>query len=571
MRHFLLIAAVGLLLSSGGQVTAAVQDEIIPEALANRCGLTRMWVSQAQVNRGQGKLQAVLFCDGQVYRKAEKGTDQDKKADQAADQAKKPEKAAEEDRSDHRFVLFAQSNRATLEAIDAETGQMLWSKMIGQPSHPSLPPGACGDLVATINGCTLYVMNRYTGDILFQTTVDGAPGGGPALSTVRAYVPMVNGMLLAYRLEPVTDAAKELGKIDPHAADMTDDEKKEAKKKAEEERRQNIRIRQEYVPPLACSSTGRTLVQPLVTTQNSIEELLAWVTDRGYLYVGRVDRRSKDALEAKHRLGSQGTFSSPPAYLPPNPKVLGDSGVVYAGSSDGNVYAMQERGGEMLWKFPASDPVIDSPVVIENRIYATTELGGMFCLSADKGKQIWWAPDVLHFVAAGKNRVYASDKVGRLRILDARSGAMLDSLPTSAMPIKISNGLTDRIYLATEGGVIQCLREVEQPIPVVMNEARKPFVEEEQPKAAPKTKPKSADGDAPKVAHDRPAPKKPVAKPAVKKGKKDADVGDADADADKPAKPAKKAAAKAKAAKGKKGADADADAGGGGDNPFGGK
>ena len=526
MRHFSLVAAWGVLLSSTGQLAAALNDEIIPEAMAQRYGLTRVWVTQAQVNRGQGRLQAVVLCDG---------------------------------------ALYAQSNRATLEAIDAETGQKLWSKMIGQSGHPSLPPAASRDLVATINGSTLYVMNRYNGDILYQTAIDGAPGGGPALSSKRAYVPVVSGLVLAYRLEPLTDAAKELGKIDPRAGDMSDEEKKEAAKKAEEERRENIRIRQDYVPPLACSSTGRVLVPPVVTTQNRDEEFVTWGTDRGYLYVGRIDRRAEDAFAATYRLATNGTFSNPPAYLPPDPKVLGDSGVIFAGSSDGYVYAMGERSGEVQWKFATSDPVIDSPVVIEDRVYATTELGGMFCLNAKTGKQIWWAPDVLHFVAAGKHRVYAADKLGRLRILDARNGATLDSLPTIAMPIKLCNGQTDRIYLATEGGVIQCLREVEQVNPVAYNESRKPLPEEDQPKALPKPKSKSGEGAAPKVAHERPAPKKAAAK------KDDAGDGFAGADAadDKPVKPAKgKAAAAAKAAvKGKK--DAADDAGAGGEDPFG--
>ncbi|MEI8375110.1 MAG: PQQ-binding-like beta-propeller repeat protein [Planctomycetota bacterium] len=536
MRRFLLVTILGVLLSSAGQLTAALNNEILTEAVVQRYGLTRAWVTQAQVNRSQGRLQTIVVCDG---------------------------------------VLYAQSNRATLEAMDAETGQKLWSKMIGQPSHPSLPPSIYRDLIATINGSALYVMNRYTGDILYQTTINGAPCGGPALSSKRAYVPIVSGMILAYRLEPITDAAKELGKINPNAAEMSEDEKKEAAKKAEEERRENIRIRQGYIPPLACNSTGRALVPPVVTSQNLNEEFVTWGTDRGYLYVGRIDRRSEDTFVAerypdKHRQETRETFNSPPAYLPADPKVLGDSGVIYAGSSDGYVYAMLEHSSELLWKFATPDPVIDSPVVIEDRVYATTELGGMFCINAKTGKQIWFAPDVLHFVAAGKQRVYAADKVGCLRILDARNGTLLDSLPTSTMPIMISNGKTDRIYLATEGGTIQCLREVEQTNPVVHNESRKPPPDDEQPKVLPK-KPKSGDGGAPKVARDHVAPKKP----AAKKVKEDAggEFGDADPGLDKPEKPAKLArpakpakgkagAAKAKAgAKAKKGADADADAG----------
>lgn len=136
MRHFLLVAAAGVLLSSTGQLAAALNDEIIPEVTAQRYGLTRMWVTQAQVNRAQGRLQTLVLYEG---------------------------------------TLYAQSNRAVLEGIDAETGQKLWSKMIGQPTHPTSTPSAHRDLVATINGSTLFVMNRYTGDILYQTLVNGIP------------------------------------------------------------------------------------------------------------------------------------------------------------------------------------------------------------------------------------------------------------------------------------------------------------------------------------------------------------------------------------------------------------
>ena len=101
MRHFLLVAAVGRVVLVTGQLAAALNDEIITEATAQRYGLTRMWVTQAQVDRGPGPLQASCFTTA---------------------------------------CSTPRSNRATLEAIDAETGQKLWSKMIGQPEPPSLAP-----------------------------------------------------------------------------------------------------------------------------------------------------------------------------------------------------------------------------------------------------------------------------------------------------------------------------------------------------------------------------------------------------------------------------------------------
>ena len=141
--------------------------------------------------------------------------------------------------------------------------------------------------------------------------------------------------------------------------------------------------------------------------------------------------------------------------------------------------------------------------------------------------------------------MYAADKLGRVRILDFRTGSAIDSLPTSAMPIMVSNGQTDRIYLAAEGGTIQCLRELEQTSPMAYNESRKPPPDDDWAKPPPpKVKTRPADDGAPKVAQDRPAAKKAAAKKAVKKDDA-ADFGGDDQPAETPAKTAKKAAGKA--------------------------
>ena len=172
MRYFTWIAGFAAVSAAAGQLWAASTDEIISEAAAQRCGLTRAWVTQAQVDPAQGRLQSLVLYDG---------------------------------------TLFAQSNRATLEAIDAETGQRIWSKLIGQANYPSLRPPSAAIWRPSSMDRRLYVLNRYTGDILFETTVNGVPGGSPALSTQRAYVPMASGLIYSYRLEPDTRPGQGIG------------------------------------------------------------------------------------------------------------------------------------------------------------------------------------------------------------------------------------------------------------------------------------------------------------------------------------------------------------------------
>ena len=126
--------------------------------------------------------------------------------------------------------------------------------------------------------------------------------------------------------------------------------------------------------------------------------------------------------------------------------------------------------------------------MIEDRVYVSAQLGGMHCLAVKTGKDLWFAPDVFQFVAASKARVYATDRLGRLVVLDAQSGARLDAIATENAPIKLLNTDTDRIYLADETGLIQCLHEVEQSEPIVHGKDRKQAAAEAEEKPVVKQK-----------------------------------------------------------------------------------
>ena len=452
---------------------------LLTEPEAARHGLVRPWITQMGFDSARGRL-----CDLILY----EGT------------------------------LYAQTDRATIHAIDAETGKMLWSKQVGRPNHPSLTPSASHDFLAVVNGSRLYVVNRLNGDLLYEREVEGAPGAGAALSAKRAYVPMVDGMVVAYRLEPEVNAKVESAKAKEEVA--TDEAPQ-----SEADRRQETRLRQEATPPLFCRSYGRALVQPLVTRETAEEEYVTWPTDRGYLNVGHINRVEEKYLELKYRLATEAPIVTRPAYLPPDPTVVGDLGLILAVSRDGFAYAIRQKDGVLLWRFSAGEPIVEAPALIDDRLYVATQLAGMYCLDIAAGKDLWWAPGALRFVAASQTRVYVVDRLGRLLVLNAQNGARLDSIAAENIPIKFFNTDTDRIYLAESTGLIECLHEVEQREPLVHGKDRKQALEEkpaeEQAKAAPAA---AAEKPAKKAGQK----KEPAAakEPRPKKGGKKAAEGE---------------------------------------------
>lgn len=147
---------------------AALTDALITETDAARHGLTRAWFTQVELDRASSRL-IHLVLQGKT--------------------------------------LYAQTDRAVLHAIDAETGQTLWVARVGRPGGLSMAPAANDRMVAVVNGSYLYVLDKNTGKVSWQTQLDGAPGTGPVLSAQRVYVSMTNGMILSYRLTPVKSAS----------------------------------------------------------------------------------------------------------------------------------------------------------------------------------------------------------------------------------------------------------------------------------------------------------------------------------------------------------------------------
>jgi hypothetical protein len=426
---------------------AARGSHIIPEPAARRHGLTRPWFTQIQIDRARGRVTHIVLDSG---------------------------------------MLFVQTDQAVVHAVDAETGQTKWVAQVGRRDHPSLAAAANQDFVAVINGSYLYVLNRENGKLLWKTQLEETPGSGAVMSHNRVYVPMVKGMVLSYLLQPMKDPLEELAFIRQQQELSPEDEET-----MESERRGAITLSQEYVPPLACQSFGRSLVQPIVMRQTEDEQYVAWPTDRGFLFVGYLSERD-EYFTIRYQLKTEAGIAARPAYSPPSGDILPDSGVIYAASRDGFVHAITERRGDSVWRFSTAEPILEAPVVINESLYVVPQPGGMYCLDAKTGTEKWWAPQVAQFIAASRERLYVADKLERILVLNAASGARLDTIPAEGLDIKFCNTQTDRIYLATASGLIQCLHEVELAEPILHQEPPEPPPEEppaeKQPAEGPPAK-----------------------------------------------------------------------------------
>ena len=95
------------------------------------------------------------------------------------------------------------------------------------------------------------------------------------------------------------------------------------------------------------------------------------------------------------------------------------NGVVYIGSYDGNVYALNAANGEKLWSYPTNYDVASSPAVVGNVVYIGAEDGNVYALNATGGNKLWnyktgnevWSsPAVVNgiiYIGSDDNNIYA--------------------------------------------------------------------------------------------------------------------------------------------------------------------
>jgi outer membrane protein assembly factor BamB len=111
---------------------------------------------------------------------------------------------------------------------------------------------------------------------------------------------------------------------------------------------------------------------------------------------------------------------------------IANEDIVYAGCLDGKVYAIEAKTGGKLWEFDAGNPVVTSPVFMDNLLIVTDESGTVyiFDLSAEFGdeavplKTIPIGADVRSSFCAQEGLVYIRGEDNWIYVVDIDMGGV---------------------------------------------------------------------------------------------------------------------------------------------------
>ena len=132
-------------------------------------------------------------------------------------------------------------------------------------------------------------------------------------------------------------------------------------------------------------------------------------------------------------------------------------GVVYAGSFDNHLYALDALTGGVLWSFRA-DGRLSRPAVSGGAVYAGSSDNHLYALDADTGGLLWRyeTGDRVFGPAVAGGMVYAGSSDEHLYALDAATGRLLWSYYSILLPAVSGN----MVYASSQGNYLYALDAV---------------------------------------------------------------------------------------------------------------
>jgi outer membrane protein assembly factor BamB len=192
-------------------------------------------------------------------------------------------------------------------------------------------------------------------------------------------------------------------------------------------------------------------------TQGAVESSPAVVN--GVVYVGSTDGNVYAITTANppQKLWSFTTGGE----VVSSPMVV--NGVVYVSSFDGNVYALHAAAtpaGQLIWSFNSRSPNWSSPTVVNGVVYVGADTGLLYALNASTGQPIWdyntGTGDAIHGSPTVVNGVvYVSNEAGDVCAVNASTGVSFWTACATVTGAADTPTVVDGVvYVGASGGTV---------------------------------------------------------------------------------------------------------------------
>ncbi|MCA9053240.1 MAG: PQQ-binding-like beta-propeller repeat protein [Planctomycetaceae bacterium] len=319
------------------------------------------------------------------------------------------------------LAVFVQSSAGNVTAFDAETGRLMWSKLVGKPDQVTYPIVTNDTNAFMAAGMSLYSIDKASGETMWKIALPHHPSAPPEVDDEHVYIGTAEGSVYAFDLRRIKELYDR--RMLPQYMDLT--------------------LKWRYQAP-------SEIVSPPISNGEAV--VFASYTGLLFSVVAR-DRGLNFQFETEGRA---------PIRVP-----LGRSGeTVYVASDDARVFALDMTTGNRRWSFTAGEAVRQQPRVVGNTVFVVPFGRGMYALRGTTGFQQWHQREANQFLAASPEYVFVSDQLDNVLILDRDDGAIVGSLPYRHLNARVQNERTDRLYLASPSGLVVSIREkgLEEPL-----------------------------------------------------------------------------------------------------------
>ena len=353
-------------------------------------------------------------------------------------------------------LLYAHTSSGILNCFDSETGRKLWATSLGGQDDPAFAPVSNDKLVLIVSGSTMFALNKFSGDIVWEFPLPSSPSTSPIIDDTQVYLGTTDGSLMAFDLNELATRFNKHLLVGSSA----------------------LAVRWKY------KISAHVESQPV----SSGEFISFSGTNRTTYTISR----SRDLRY---------TFDTP---VPVSAGLATNRGILFICSGDARIFALDVLNGALRWQAVVGSPIYQTPSVIGDELFVSPEGIGLFRFRARDGAETWDQPaeGVEKFVGVTTDSVYGSDRAMNLVRVSRQTGEIQGALALNRFTVRVANDLTDRLYMATPTGMIIALREPGRELPLYFKyPERLPIMPEFAPEEAP-------EGEAP--AGEMPAEEKPA-------------------------------------------------------------